>query len=66
MDSYLFAKALEQSEMQTILFRIWTRAANSTSYDDNCYTKLASTYCIYMWLFIFLVVSFFVSLVCVV
>ena len=35
-------KVLAQSEMQTALSRIWTRVANSISYNDNHYAKCAS------------------------
>ena len=38
----LFLRALVQSEMQTALFRIWTRVDLSISNDDNSRVKCAS------------------------
>ena len=37
-----FSRALKESEMQTVSPRIWTRVADSISYDDNRYAKRTS------------------------
>ena len=37
--------------MQTALSRIWTRVSDSISYNDNCYTKHASSVKVNFWKF---------------
>ena len=37
-----FLEVLAQCEMQTALFRVWTRIAETISYDNNHYTMITS------------------------
>ena len=43
-----FPRALSRSERQTALSTIWTRYANSISYDDNHYAKRTSSFLSYV------------------
>ena len=51
----LVSRTLAWNEMQTALFRIWTLATDSISYNKNCYTKCAPQeicicVCVYMFI----------------
>ena len=49
MTGYIpFPRELALSKMQTALFRIWNRIAESTSYEDNRYARSASNFVLYL------------------